>query len=258
MPRKSAKTLPYKILPFSGDIKLTSKCSPIARHEFFRIEALLRSEPVMSAYMHGGEQALHRSLRDFGIIGHQPLRGTHHALLNSDNHQSPVPPGYLDRKLGIIDLGVLAKLPPNSAVHSEGMTIYGPQDGEAECLSYLREENSRFLCLLLDVSHPPTAIKDRLFEILKDRHAAYAAALKPERISLYQRIQRANHFKEVKAWLHAFQCYDLYEYRQISYGRIAAHIWKDHKRRDAAEKAYSKVDKLIRSVGSDHWPPLPK
>ena len=140
------------------------------------------------------------------------------------------------------------------------MTIYGPKDGEAECLSYLRGESPRFLCLLLDVSHPPTAIKDRLFEILKDRHAAYAAAAKskPNRFSLYQRIHRANHFKEVKAWLHAFQCYDLYEYGQLSYGQIAGRIWKDPKRRDAAEKAYSKVDKLIRSLGAEPWPPVPQ
>ena len=87
IPKKTQLGYPYRILPFHDTV--AKKPLPIWVNEFFMIEAVLRSPKTMRAYRQalseggrtGANQALLEELKRYGIRGHDPLTGSHHALL---------------------------------------------------------------------------------------------------------------------------------------------------------------------------------
>jgi hypothetical protein len=214
--KKSARnSYPYKILPFSGNSSKIGTPPPIYVNEYFLIEALLRSEKVMEAYRQGGEQALITKFREYGIVGHNPLHGSHHALLSEpvvdkEWGKKIAQLGHVDMGLGILDLGILATLPPNMNVHHGNLMLCGPNDGLADCLAYLRNSNPRFLCLRIDTSHPVETIIKRLRPLLRERHKQ-ATKVPPDGLfAFYDRLMKTP-FRKIKAWLEYLQCYDLFQ-----------------------------------------------
>jgi len=210
--KKSARSgYPYKILPFSGDHSKIGKPPPIFVNEYFLIEALLRSEKVMEVYEQGGEHALITKFREYGVVGHNPLHGSHHALLSKPEldkewGEKIAQLGYVDMCLGILDLGILATLPPNVNIHHRNLMLCGPKDGLADCLAYLRCDNPRFICLRIDTRHPVETIIKSLRPLLQERHKLLPDNL----VGFYDRLQKTP-FRKSKAWLEYLQCYDLFQ-----------------------------------------------
>lgn len=204
---------PYLIPPFSGDPSRIRKTLPEWVNEYFLIEALLRSQPVMEAYRPDNPSALIAKLRACGITGHDPLNGTHHALLSEplEDHEwakKLYPLGYVDNSLGILDLGVLAKLPPNQTARYHDTIVAGSGDGMGDCRSYLLGTNPRYVCLRIDAAKPVETILQRLRVFLKDRHTE--ATQRPLLQEASRRLQRTP-FRNIPAWLAYVRCYDLYQ-----------------------------------------------
>jgi hypothetical protein len=301
MPKKIITSYPYKIPAFTGDPSKVEQCPPIFRYEYFFIEALLRNGQVMRAYKDGlnlhadkGDEAKRKVMIDvlgkYGIYGQDPLLGTHHYLLTAYSPETGMeggdflgPLGYIDQQLGILDLGLIAKLPRDSKVtgfHSTGVPItsYGPKDGMADCIEFLRSKNPRFLCLRIDLDHSPTLINKRLFSVFRERRAAYrrisqSITRDPMRLLrkgspdvvihtlLHDHIRTAKPFARVKAWLRSFECYDRYTCTDETFRKIGEDLFmgKDRdpiKARDAAEKAYQRARDAIQAVGTHPWPPV--
>jgi hypothetical protein len=214
--KKSARSgYPYKILPFSGDPSKIGTPPPISVNEYFLIEALLRSEKVMEAYRQGGEQALITKFREYGIVGHNPLHGSHHGLLSEpvvdkEWGEKIAQLGQVDMGLGILDLGILATLPPNVNVHHGNLMLCGANDGLADCLAYLRNSNPRFLCLRIDTSHPVETIITRLRDLLRERNKQATKVPLHGIFEFYARLEKTP-FRKIKAWLEYIQCYDLFK-----------------------------------------------
>lgn len=214
--KKSARSgYPYKILPFSGDPSKIGTPPPISVNEYFLIEALLRSEKVMKAYRPDDKLALISKFRECGIVGHSPLDGTHHALLSEpvvdkEWAKKIAQLGHVDMGLGILDLGILATLPPNVNVHHGNLMLCGPSDGLADCLAYLRNSNPRFLCLRIDTSHPVGTIIARLRSLLREKQKQATKVLPDNLVGFSDRLQKTP-FRKIKAWLEYLQCYDLFQ-----------------------------------------------
>lgn len=203
---------PYKILPFSDPSKI-GKPLPDWVNEFFLIEALLRSEKVMEAHRPNDKKALIDKFREYGVVGHDPLRGTHHALLSDpiedrEWERRVARLGYVDISLNILDLGILAKLQPNEYVHHDNLSLCGSADGQADCLAYLRDTSPRFVCLRIDAAQPVETILKRLRLLLRERHKQVKQH-SPE-AGFYDRLQKTP-FRKVTAWLEYFRCYDLFQ-----------------------------------------------
>lgn len=187
-PKKQPLGYPYAILPFRGTV--VKKPLPLWVNDFFMVEAILRSPKTMTAYRQalrkggrkGAHQALLQELKRYGIRGHDPMERTHHPLLIT------VPPtddvwkekmaqlGQGSSHYGILDLGVIAKLPSNATVTHKQVTVHGPANGEAECFTYLRDPDPRFMCLRLDAAYPPSVIVDEIRRLLTARHPRFKHA----------------------------------------------------------------------------------
>ena len=211
--KKSARSgYPYEILPFSGDPTKIGTPSPSSVNEYFLIEALLRSEKVMKVYEQGGEHALVTKFGEYGVVRHKPLRGSHHALLSKpvvdkEWGKKMAQLGHVDIGLGILDLGILATLPPNVNVHHGNLMVGGPNDGLADCLAYLQHSNPRFICLRIDTRHPVETIITRLRPLLRERHEQ-AKNMAPA-FPFYEHLEKTP-FRKIKAWFEYLQCYDLF------------------------------------------------
>ncbi len=208
---------PYTILPFSGDPSHIRKTLPEWVNEYFLIEALLRSRPVMKAYRPDDPSSLITTLAAYGITGHDPLKGTHHELLSEprDDHEWARKMAQLGKLgLGILDLGVLAKLPPNVKIDHKDIHVTGPADGMGDCLFYLRSTNPRYVCLRIDAAKPFETILRRLRVLLRDRNQQVWKKASPHHpdgaFHAFYRRFKVTVFKNPQTWLAYFRCYDLH------------------------------------------------
>lgn len=257
--KPAQSSYPYTIRPFTGDYKKIGKCPAAWVNEFFFIEALLRSPKVMAAFQAGGEQALTAIFIKYGVDGQAPLKGSHHALLSEplrdkawDAEMAQL--GDIDTRLGIIDLGILARLPPNSIVHHGNITIHGFPDNLAECLAYLRDSNPRFLCLRIDTSAPPTKIIERLRPLLRNRHEQ-AKKMPPNKFVAVHHRQKKTPFRSVKTWLQYLQCYDLRK-NGLPPKDIEAQVYPgDPIAHEKVNVAIKRVLLLIKAAEDGPWPP---
>ncbi len=217
--RKSPRTpYPYTILPFSGDPSRIRTTRPEWVNEYFLIEALLRSKPVMKAYRPDDPSTVITKLRASGITGQDPLKGTHHALLSEplEDHEWVRKMAQLgDLGLGILDLGVIAKLPPKVKVQHNTMHVTGTADGLGDCKSYLLDPNPRYVCLRIDAAKPVETILQRLRVLLRDRHQQAIQSAFPHHPDggwrEFSRRLKQIFFRNIPAWLAYVCCYDLYQ-----------------------------------------------
>jgi hypothetical protein len=264
MPKNTSKD--YKIPPLDPLLRLHATNPKVFKNkpaewinEFFLIEALLRTEEVKKAYRRGKNRALMAILQDHGIIEQDPLRGTHHALLVASSEDSKANAqwaelGYVDKKLQIRDLGVVAKRPANTTSLISGVDWYWGESGEQECLRLLRHPHPRYLFLQIDAARKPQPIINRLRPLLKERHELLKQMARSQLFAFHHRLQKTP-FNDIPAWLRYFQCYDLRHDQGLEYGPIALRMYGTHKKRDNPEKAVARVEWAIEGAKDKNWPP---
>lgn len=264
--------------------------------EFFRIEGLLRSQPVWALYRiishrlsrrkgkvcpepknmqqwiawYGqnkvqlrGEACAHirnllwdSTLTERFVIGDgwAILSGSHHRHLRLDLGQevsvlsdpNDLKGSSLWISEGIVDLGVLARV-----------ENYNPS------LEELQKEQKRFLYLKIDTAVAPTANIKNLSDLLKKHHKSVMVAVeKPtiDPITSEQTIpfhpRKPPPITDVCAWLKYFQCHDLRHLQRLTYGQIATEVYGNHRLRETAEKAVTRVEQLINAAQVNAWPPV--
>ncbi len=246
---------PYKIPTFSGNPPKISILPPRCVNEYFLIEALLRSEPVMAAYNHGGKPALIAKFRDYGITDQDPLHGSHHKLLSPPGidkalNKQLAKLGYVAMDLGILDLGILATLPPRVQIHHDNMILCGPTDGLADCLAYLQNRNPRFLCLRIDTRHPVKTIIDGLRPLLTEKHRQAQAVSLPAWLAFYECLKKTP-VRTIKSWLDYLRCYDLFQNGESTVAAGEAVYGDNDAATEHANSAKRRVRVLIKDA--DEW-----
>lgn len=208
MPRSSVP-YPY-IIPPIDLTRARQKVRPQEAHEFLLIESLLRTTEMIDLYKRDKAGFNSYWKHNHGIFSRDPLCGSHHALIIDDRHleEELLKFGYLDVGLGILDLGRFSRLQPGKELRYGPVVLGGPLDGGAKaCALLLRSQDSKFLHLRLDLSHPPEAILERLRVLLhqKWKHAGdvgtqgVSGRLKPEAVAI----------KKIETRLKYLRCYDL-------------------------------------------------
>lgn len=249
-------------------------------NEFFLIEALLRSDKAKHAHHSGSDPELLRFFRDHNIIGQKPLQGSHHPLLTAprqtlrgDNF------GNVDTLLGIQDIGVLARLTPDTIRKMTRGTMEWPMyDGEQAVLTLLRNPSPRFVCLRFDASLPLDTILEskQLRRLFKERRKQSKGLQRPI-VTLLRRPssgvgepevvsrgplfafsdrQRAwTPFKDITMWLRYLKCYAMWK-AEHSPDEISAKVFPGMG--NGLSQYYSaikQVKKAIKSAEDGTWPP---
>jgi hypothetical protein len=207
--------------------------------EFFRVEALLRSEEVQNLYREGVNG---KTLFDRYKIYWDALEGKHHEYL------SPV---RLE-DAGLVDMDSWGQRPSGSAL---------------ELATPIKHDTSRYLHLQIDCAHPPSRIITALKYLLKIKHSQ--VKVDPILVQASPWIPRPNQkppILHVDAWLRYFEAYDMRKLG-LSYGAIGKRIFNPPKgpsskaaqRRqsayDQAERACDKAERLIAAAVKSPWPP---
>ena len=294
MPSKANTQKPYPYdLPPLPDPTLISETSDKRDRwnawEFFRIEALLRSEAVWALYkqasrrrgtsdpkvrsvelwtfLYGqnriklrGEASapIRRLLCDESLRTHfaiddgwAVLLGSHHRYLRFNRDVALAP---FEIHEGIIDLSALHRTPDLSFN-----------------LKYLEEEQSRYLYLRIDTGIAPSAIRKALEPFLRDRHKAVTVetpTLDPSTgvCSISFDPRHDPPIIKPRAWLKYFQCYDHRRCDGPSYGEIGKRVYGKSpgssiravkKRRSIyheVKRACANVEKLIHVAQKQCWP----
>jgi len=217
--------------------------------EFFRIEALLRSEKVIEKYktltakkdMKESEVA-----PQCGLPGDGAWYGVHHAyLLEKDPIMLANVGDQPNDQYGIHDLQV-------DLLEAHLLKGYG---GSKWNLEYqMRQKDSPFLWVRLDSRHGPNTIWKKLEELLekKRKQRSTESDTYPKAKPLQSPIQ------DIKAWIDYFRCYDLLHGDGKSYKEIAFEVYKDapiQRKTDHVQKAVKRVSTLIQKAESNNWPP---
>jgi hypothetical protein len=235
-----AHPYPYKIPAPQLDWATNKKISQWAALEFFRIEALLRSEEVQRLYR---KNAKGGTLSEkYGILW-DSLDGFHHHLLKASTLQDA----------GITDLDHWQNVPGGSALH---------------ILNPVRTDPSRFLHLQLDCAIPPTTLLKALTPFLVERHRHLKVEFEIGGPAPWlHHPTRRPPILDVSAWLTYFKCYDLRQCYGLSFGKIAEQVFgpvvgksqsASRRRRslyDRAERGYKATRRLIRNAVANRWPP---
>jgi hypothetical protein len=151
---KGINPYPYRILPAKPPAaSIIKRLDPLAVIQFFRIEALLRSEGVMERYKR--KQCEHNKLlwHEHSIID-DVLNGVHHRLL-SVTVREPLKGCELENA-GITDLSTLSP----AHLRGESLTARGP-DGQSVfhyvmpgLLASIESKHSLWLYLRIDLRYP--------------------------------------------------------------------------------------------------------
>jgi hypothetical protein len=257
--RKTVQGYPYTILPVDQS-RIKPKLRPIEADQFLLVETLLRTPKIIELYERDKQAFQSYWNERHGIFSTNPLGGSHHSLVIPDKkiEQKLREMGYVDVGLGMLDLGIVAKLPPMTNVHHDSIVLVGPANGgAAECTLRLQGRNPRFLQLHLDVSHPPEAIIDRLRPLLRARYEAIKRRPSVRRFT-YEAVPKA----QIVTKLKFFRCYDLQRpphNRTIQ--EIAEIVYKDQSNtKGSAEgntkQALARARAMIRSVADTGRLPL--
>lgn len=234
----TSKPYPYRILMPKVDKNALGSVSLWDALEFFRIEALLRSENVQSLYE---ENATGEILYEKYGFTWGALAGEHHRYLRPSTME----------QAGIVDLRKWETLTPASAL-----------------VCPVRSDPSRFLHLQLDCAVPPTTVIKALQSLLREHHRNLEVALEDDGpvFGLRSPAKRPP-IHDVAAWLTYLRCYDLRQCYGLSFGKIAQQVFGKvvkrgaaatrarRSRYDQAERGYKAIKRLIRSAVSGSWPP---
>ncbi len=229
--------------------------------EFFRVEALLRSKPVMQLYQREGRSSKSdRTLqtRPYSLYyGWRVLNGKHHHLLVPE-------PSLSLHRAGIVELWkTLSDWDAMKECWKEFNPEFDYEDVFEDPRQDIESDDPRYLYIGIDAAHPPERIIGALRPILKQRHkAAKAQAGRPpsriDFISIDPRKPRERPIiRNFKAWFDYLKCYDLRHCEGLSYGEIAKRVYPPGgpKARDRAEKAFIRVQRLIAAAESGNLPP---
>lgn len=207
--------------------------------EFLRIEALLRSPTVQTAFRKGYFNFRRELSDNFRVLPWKVLEGEHHCLIQKT---------HLWPDGGVIDVSALRKNLSAAAVI------------DAMSLHY---DNPRFLHLQIDLTVPHKTLilalrlklRDKKQELIPD-HMMRSAQHEIDRITRRDPSQRTPTYK-LEVWIRYFNCYDLRETKGLSFGKIGLKVYKDsgQKAYDRAESACQRVSQLIRFAETKQWPP---
>lgn len=249
---KKRSGYPYKIPVPPSNLVQPGRKLPLMVNQFFLAEALLRSHVVMRAYRRGKSQLL-SCLMKHGIP-FDPLSKIHHFLLTTDTTPS-LSDKELDEKYkengfvadDILDLSIASKREPSAGFK---------EIGAAAILKQLCNPAVHHMYLRLDISKSWNAIKNQLEPIFQARHAQFNSRLQNRSLpDVYLQTNRTP-FRNITAWLDFFHAFDLRHDQHMTYGQIAAKIYKTSTARDRAKKAVLCVKRVIHAAETNNWPPV--
>lgn len=254
MPRTAKKRsgYPYKIPILPSHLVQPGRKPPLMVNQFFLAEALLRSHEVMRAYQRGKSHFL-SCLMKHGIP-FDPLSQIHHLVLTTDTTPSPTDKeideqfrgnGYLADD--ILDLSIASKREPSP---------YFKEVGAAAISEQLRSPALHHIFLRLDVSKSWNAIKKQLEPIFQTRQAQFKRCLRNRSLPDVYLQTMQTPFQNITAWLDFFHAFDLRHDQHMTYGQIAATIYKTSAARDRAKKAVLCVKRVIHAAETNNWPPV--
>jgi len=232
--------------------------------EFFRIEALLRSEKFQEGYQKEDDGETFWSLCvEYGFPFLDPLKGQHHVYLDPSRCMPT-------------DMKLFHRI---EIYPSKIFKMSDLKKGEKECKVKLPKgfppfslENPRFKIVALDTLYPPQLIQDALQPYLLEWHRKWKKSLPKTERSIWVRssltitpkilfpsvIATTHHrsppIRDVEAWLRFFECYDLYTCKGLSFWRIANQIYGDSKKYKNAKQAVRKVSNIIDCAVHHAWP----
>jgi len=281
-----AKPYPYQIPPVEifdptteGDLEQWEVL------EFFRIEALLRSAEVMTLYQKKppnpcpDSTLLSDSLwMNFAVpFGWNVLEGFHHLSLipgGMDKAGVNVYKEQPNRLSGILDLKAWFLHPPEdlppdwftSQPKDRQIDLSPTEDLKKTILA----SGERYLYLRIDTAYPPHTILKAMENLIKPRHKIQGVEnpaklpdlkiLSPDEVIriIPTHPTKKSPIRSIPVWLDYFKCYDLRRCEGLSFGEIAKRIYPPGgaKARDRAEKAITRVERLIHCAVHRDWPPF--
>ena len=257
MPRKPKTSAqptgyPYRIKPIAylKDKELKHPNTP-GVIEFFKIEALLRSEWVMEKYRSLKAQKDMKEMDvalQCGLPGDGVWHGVHHVyLLKREPFMAAGFGEQPNDQFGIHDLKLHLFNANPTGVGFGGSIMWN--------LEYqMRQKDSPYLWLRLDSRHGPNTIWKRLKELLEKKHKQQST----EGDSYPKPLPPQSPIQEIKAWIDYFRCYDLHHCERKSFQDIADDVYKDApilRKANLAQKAVTRVTTLIQYAESNTWPP---
>jgi len=257
------------------------RLDPWAVLEFFRIEALLRSDLVRKLYhdfittlIKEGDlpktfkprSQLPEPVIDFlsqdpllqnyrVTFGFGVIKGIHHSY-----YLGPHKGAYM-RESGVLYL-------EDYYVPGEGFLNLRDIDAEEIIKTQKLENYPRYLWVRLDAAYPPSPILHELKNELTKRHKRLKEIPNPSPSYQSVWLERSTHghyihpskkspIRSFTIWRQYFRCYDIREIARHSFGAIAKIVYPPGgpQARDRAETAYNRVSRLIEAAEQDKWPP---
>lgn len=237
---KKAKPYPYQILPVpkTTDLRKVDSWSAL---EFFRAEALLRSDVVASMYRKKVRD--HTLMKKFAISWNV-LQGEHHRFLIT-RHQSftHLTPAWYEKQCALAqrlqEFGIDASPPrlPDFLGHS--------------------------IVIEISQSSPPERVIAALRTFLKAQHTHSMSS--PGKLTIWEEKgkvmwitpshpRKLSPIRDIRAWVTYFRCYDLHEREGLSLANTAAQV---SMKPDHVKNAVRRVKALIRAAEQINWPPSP-
>ena len=238
---------PYPLPPFPDWQRPTStelkQLDPWNVQEFFRIEALLRCDPILTLYQADKsvtKRVLQTLMRKYDFDMNQALARWHARYLEPWNwrtdEERPI------RALRRLRIRPYAELDDPYMIDVLERIVRARRGRSTDDLGGIPE---RFICLMIDRSLHPDVIINELQTVL--------ARLQGRRA----RIKLPYQFK-VSPWLKYLDCFDLWRPNEdLSFGDIAREVYgtNNSKTYERAERAVKRVKQLIAQAESNHWPP---
>lgn len=212
--------------------------------EYFRIEALLRSNTVLTLYQAEKgvtERVVVTLMHKFEFDVKQALNRWHTRYLQPWNWRTDeARPIRASRGLKIRSYAELFDDPYMVDTLERIVKARGGRRKDE-----LGDIPERFICLLIDRSLHPDVIISDLKTVLVQLQGRRARITRPYKFT-------------VPTWLNYLDCYDLWRQNQdLSFGDIAGKVYrsKNLKTYERAEMAVKRVKQLIVEAESNHWPP---
>lgn len=286
MTRPTPQPYPYTIPPVEcPSAEMVKHLDPWYVLEFFRIEALLRSDTVEALYQKTFNSWNREDLESdpltlkYNVIGGwRVLEGVHHTFhLYQDKSIHPEW-AVTDEELGgppyedVIGPGVrnLRVLLENNLDEFEEL-----MEGVTNPSRHGLDKPTRALWLAIDPARAPEAVINTLRAFLHREHKPYKvrkAKVEGDFLDLpwphwkyspYRDPRRPppiRSHKGIRTWLNYFRCYDLHRCEGLSFGRIAKQVFgKSGKKAYAhARKSENRARQLIQAAEQSQWPPTLK
>lgn len=263
-----AKEYSYEIPPIpSLSPDVIKRLDPWAVLEFFRIEALLRSDKIkdlypqfLTSFSQGELTILMKGLKssspelplDFLIKdplfvkyrvagGFSVTEGAHHALyLDPESEYLGALVGLACQNTEVVDLEKFYKA-------EQGFTAMDFQTGKS-LENMILEKNPRYLWVRLDAASPPTRIIAELKKELTRRHKQVKnippLGSSPDvlvgkwgiLVRHYTHPHKQSPIRDFTTWVQYFRCYDLRQFKKLEYGPIAKKVYLNPETQDDPPK----------------------